>query len=876
MKRVESIFHETLDRPAASRRGFLHERCGDDEALLHDVEALLTSDARDGAFLEAPALGPSFSMPQPDTLDPTAVPRRIGPYLLVRLLGSGGMAHVWLAHRVDGHFRKDVAIKLIKRGMDTDSILARFAQERQVLARLEHPNIARLVDGGATEDGLPYLVMEFVDGMAIDRYSNDHRLSVHARIVLFRQICAAVQYAHQALVIHRDIKPGNILVTADGQPKLLDFGIAKLLADDPGHTLATGTRHGALLTPEYASPEQHQNEPVTTASDVYSLGVVLYELLTSLKPAKRRSASKEGLVALDEPARPSTRVLRYSAEGRPDADWPEGSPARLARRLRGDLDTILLKALASEPAHRYATVNQLSEDLKFHLEHRPIAARPPTRFYRARRFVERNKASVAAGFIALAAIFVGLVATTVAYLQADAARRGEVKQRQLADLRLLQAQQAETRTQTEAEKIRATNSFLQELMSTDDPLMKLRPDIELREVLAEAARALDAGALAGQPQVEASIRFTIGRTYKNLRMADRGERQLRRALEIQRSLPSGEDLAFADTAATLAVCLCEQLKFKEGIPLHGRALAIQRALAPADENTLMNRLWSFSAGLRDDNKLTEAEAVLREALDIALRLYGPRHKDTAESRFRLAWTLSWAKKYDEAEREFRTALALQSELLGEMHPACGESRLRLGLLLENRNQLADAEQLIRDAVRILSDSLGASHPYTLRAKSNLARFLSRQGQESEGETIQREVVNQSEDYYGPSHPSVANSFRQLGLIQIGRSEWKEAEQSIREALKRHSAILGEDNFISQEDRLTLSEVLEKQRRFADAETVLLEACTIGEKTTETDAASRRRPIERLIQLYESWYRAEPRSNRCAAVAEWRQRLAATP
>jgi serine/threonine protein kinase len=878
MKRVEAIFHETLGRPAASRRGFLHQQCGDDAALLHDVEALLTADQREDAFLEVPALGPSFSMPQPEVLDKAASPRRIGPYQLVRLLRSGGMAHVWLARRVDGHFEKNVAIKLIKRGMDTDTILARFEQERQVLARLEHPNIARLIDGGATEDGLPYLVMELVDGMAIDRYCNECRLSVSARIVLFRDICAAVQYAHQALVIHRDIKPGNILVTADGHAKLLDFGIAKLLADDPGHTVAAGTRHGgALLTPEYASPEQHRGEPVTTATDVYSLGVVLYELLTSLKPSgRRRSAEHGSLVPPEEPTRPSTRVLRYSADGGPEADWPEGNPARLARRLRGDLDTILLKALAPEPTHRYATVDQLSEDLKFHLEHRPIAARPPTRLYRARRFVERNRASVAAGFIALAAILVGLVVTTVAYLQTDAARRGEIKQRQLADFRLFQAQEAQAQTSAEAAKLRATNAFLQELMSTNDPLMKLRPNIELREVLADAGRALDAGALAGQPEVEAAIRVTVGRTYKNLRMCDRAEPHVQKALEIQRGLPTGEDLSLSETMYLLAVCLCEQQKFREGIPLHRRSLEIQRKLAPQDEKTIMARLLGLSTALRDADKLAEAESRLREALAISLRLNGPRHKDTADTRYRLGWALYLQKRNDEAESELRTALALQQDLLGEKHPACGDSLLRLGLTLERENRISEAESLIREAAAHLKNAFGDVHPLTIRARGNLARFLSRHNKLDEAEAMQREVCAQAEAYYGPSNPSVGDSLQYLSQIQSLRGDLSDAEESLLGAMKRHGAALGNDDPRVQGERIALADLFEKEGRYTDAESILLEACSISDKAADTDAAVRKKPVERLIRLYESWCKADPEVDRCGFIADWRGRLASIP
>jgi serine/threonine-protein kinase len=874
LSRVESIFYEALEQPANDRPAFLADRCEGDGALLHDVQAMLDADGSEDGFLAGPALGSSFAMPSLGSLGESSSSQRIGPYQLLRPLGSGGIANVWLARRVDGQFDKQVAIKLIKRGMDTDAIVQRFMLERQLLARLEHPLIARLLDGGMTDAGLPYLIMEYVDGVPIDLYCREKRVGVTERITLFCRICEAVQYAHQSLVIHRDIKPGNILVNSEGDPKLLDFGIAKVLAGE-GSSGETTANEARLLTPQYASPEQLEGRPVTTASDVFSLGVVLYEMLTSLRPFEtdRRDSPSVSI----EPVRPSTRLThanRNPAESRLIVDSLAQEPARLAHRLRGDLDTIVLKALAYDPVQRYSTAQQLSEDLRRHLEHVPITARPPTHYYRAKRFVQRNLGGVIAASIATAAIICGFVISTVAYFQADRARRSEAQHRQLADLRLVQTEAARAETSAEAAKVRATNAFLQDLLATSDPTQKLRPDIELREVLDEAARSLDRGTLASQPEVEAAIRVTVGRTYKGLRMCDRAESHVRKALEIQKGLPAGEDLTFSDTMYLLAVCLCEQQKFREGVPLHRRSLELQRKLAPGDEKTIMTRLWGLSTALRDDEKLAEAESWLREALAICLRVNGPHHKDTAHTRYLLGWALYLQNRNEEAESELRTALALQRELLGDKHSACGDSLLRLGLTLERENRISEAESLVRDAVAHEKNAFGDVHPLTLRAKSNLARFLSRHDKGEEAEAIQREVFAQSEAYYGPSYPSVGDALQHLSQIQSRRGDLAGAEKSILEAMKRHRAELGNDDPRLQGQRIALADILEKGQRYSDAESVLLEACSISDKLTDTDAAVRRKPVERLIQLYESWCKSDPTTDRCASISQWQQKLAA--
>jgi len=410
-KQVEAVFEQAIELPTDQRPAFLQSRCGGDEELRREAQSLLDSHARAGSFIEQRSLFISG-----DGIDEHAATvtcgQLIGTYRVVREIGRGGMGAVYLAERADEQYQKRVAIKLIKRGMDTDAVLRHFRNERQILASFDHPNIARLLDGGTAGSGLPYFVMEYVEGLPIDAYCETHALPLNERLELFREVCAAVTYAHRHAVIHRDIKPSNILVIDDGAPKLLDFGIAKIL--QPGGTMeAAATMTGLrLLTPEYASPEQVQGKPLTTATDVYSLGVVLYQLLTGQKPYRLKTGTPEEIsraITEQEPAKPSTAVGRDAALQRPD------SAARCPyhpKLLRGDLDNIALKALRKEPERRYPSVEQFSEDIRRHLQARPIRARKDTIHYRTAKFVQRNRVATAAAMLLFVSLVSGIIATT--------------------------------------------------------------------------------------------------------------------------------------------------------------------------------------------------------------------------------------------------------------------------------------------------------------------------------------------------------------------------------------------------------------------------------------------------------------------------------
>jgi serine/threonine protein kinase/TolB-like protein/tetratricopeptide (TPR) repeat protein len=427
-QRVDDLLQSAMDCEPSQRAAFLNDACAGDHALRQQVEALLAADREAGDFLERPAIEAGTSLA---TESPTRslAGRSIGAYRLVRELGRGGMGTVYLAERADGQFRKQVAIKLVKRGMDSDAILQRFHGERQILARLDHPHIASLLDGGTTDDGVSYFVMEYVDGQPIDVYCMTHSLSTRERLHLFRLVCAAVQHAHEHGVVHRDLKPTNILVTEDGVPKLLDFGIAKLLAS--GHPAATAkpTTVGLRpMTPAYASPEQVRGEPVTPASDVYALGVLLYELLTGCRPYYVEDATAAEIaraVCEQEPEKPSTAVGRHpeiSPMGREALDVLGLASSRIARHadeavlrrsLTGDLDNITMMALRKEPSRRYGSVAEFAEDVRRHLERRPVLARGNGLAYRAGRFVTRNKTAVVS---AVAGVMAAVAAIAVAPL----------------------------------------------------------------------------------------------------------------------------------------------------------------------------------------------------------------------------------------------------------------------------------------------------------------------------------------------------------------------------------------------------------------------------------------------------------------------------
>ncbi|MFO0983766.1 MAG: serine/threonine-protein kinase [Planctomycetota bacterium] len=669
---IKDYFLRALDRPIAERGEWLASAC-QDAGVRVAVLGLLAAHERQDQFMQSPLAGSTLLVmePAPDRF----VGRRVGPWVLRELLGSGGMANVYRAERADDAFAKVVAVKLIKRGLDTDEILGRFQRERQALASLDHPHIARLLDGGSTEDGRPYLVMELIEGMPIDRHVAERRLTLPQVLTLFLKVCAAVQHAHRHLIVHRDLKPSNILVTGAGEPKLLDFGIAKVLQASDAAADATEFS-GRPMTLHYASPEQVLGRPVNTATDVYSLGVILYQLVSGERPHRVRATdphqSMARAICEQEPERPS-------------------SVARLASRARvpPELDDILLMTLRKEPERRYLSVEQLAADIERFLRGLPIAARPDTLGYRARKFVRRHRLAVAVS------VSVALLLMSAGVLVAHQARVAASERDRAAGA---------------ASRAEAINGFLERMLSSPDPRHAGR-NVSMRAVVDAAARRV-ADEFRGQPETEAAVRSTLGLTYLSLGDFDAALEHLEAALCLRRQASDDGGLSLISSLSNAANALYARSDFVRAEALAREAVERARAGGARARELLATSLNNLGAVLRARCELDAAEPCYREALQIRRELFGREHEDIAQTLNNLAGLMVARGDLAAAEPILRDALDMRRDLLGEQHPDVAQSVHNLAVLLEQMGKHDAAEPLFRQSIQSYRELLGDSHPHS--------------------------------------------------------------------------------------------------------------------------------------------------------------------
>ncbi len=683
------------------------------------------------------------------------VGRQIGSYRLLRKIGAGGMGAVYLAARADEQYEQRVAIKLLDRRAASRDALERFRVERQLLARLEHPYIARLYDGGEIENGRPYLVMEYVEGLRVDQYCDRHRLSIGDRLRLFRKICAAVEVAHQNLLVHRDLKPANLLITADGEPKLLDFGIAKLL--DPGlvpgsHKTMTGQR---LMTPDYASPEQVLGLPVSTASDVYSLGVVLFELLTGCSPYRLKTSLFYELerAICEQDRLPPSAVVGYAS----DAGGPKDvvavararrlDPRELRRRLRGDLDHVVLKALRRDPTDRYRSVEQMSEDVRRHLHDLPVSARQGSSAYTAAKFVRRHRL----GLAALAAVGLLVIAFVAAlWRQAGALE----KQRDRAEQSL---------------------SFLVDLFRASDPGQARGQTITARQILDQGAeRVLQR--LDGQPGVRATLMDAIGQVYLGLGLYEQSEPMLEGALEIRRQLHGERHLEVADSLQHLGELLHEEGDYQAAEPLFRQALALRRELLGDDHLDVAETLDSLSTVMRWSAQLEGAEAVHLEALAIRRRLLGERDPLVAQSLDSLASYYLRRGEYERARELYAEAVEIQRATLGADHPDTAMTLKNLGLSTGQTGDQETAERLMHESLATLRATLGDEHPWVAQNLLNLAWAAIERGDFVAALTLSHEALELQRRSFGGEHPDQMLPTYYLGMAYTETGDLERAEE----------------------------------------------------------------------------------------------------
>ena len=750
-ERLEELFRDALAKDSwAERTAFLDAACGDDAELRSHVEGLLKVHGRVGSFLDVPAGDPDTTL---QTWTPSeTVGTKIGRYKIIQEIGEGGFGVVYMAEQEEP-VRRKVALKIIKLGMDTRQVIARFEAERQALALMEHSNIAAVLDAGATETGRPYFVMELVKGVTITEYCEQHKLTTRERLELLLPVCHAVQHAHQKGVIHRDLKPSNVLVTLhDSQPvpKVIDFGIAKATSQRlTEKTLFTEFRQ-FLGTPAYMSPDQADLSglDVDTRTDIYSLGVLLYELLTGttpFDPATLRQASYDEIrriIREVEPPKPSTRVQTLIAAGSPIAARQRSEPAALPRLLRGDLDWIVMKAMEKDRTRRYATAKDLADDIERHLRYEPVAAGPPGAAYKCRKFVRRHRLGVLAGALVGVALLTGLSLATTGLIQANRARtalelkRNEAEQaRTIADEQRALAETSAREAREQAARSATVSEFLQEMLSSVDPSKALGREVTVRYVLDETARKIDEGALAGQPEVEAALRTTLGETYAALGVYDAAEIHLRAAQALRSRLLGDEHPDTLRSNRALAGLLRGKGQFVEAESLLRRTAETQRRVLGEQHPDTLTTLNELALALWGPGRFAEAETIHRRTLDIQRRVLGENHVDTVLSLGHVGAVCRAQRKFAEAEPLLRRALELSRRVFGEEHPRTADALSNLALLLEDEHDCAPAGALYRQTYDVDRRVLGADHPQTLLALNNLLRVLQFQKNTAEVRTL---------------------------------------------------------------------------------------------------------------------------------------------
>lgn len=819
---IDRLLSEALDLPPEAREAHVRRGLGDDPALGDLVGRLVARLAADhdrvvapAASLVAAAFGPAATGDREADL-PAGTD--VGRYRILGQRARGGMATVYEAERNDGAYRQRVALKVLRRGLDTDDLVRRFRTERQILSSLSHPNIARLLDGGSTPDGRPYLVMELVDGQPITANADERRLEVRRRLGLFLAVTDAVHAAHRQLVVHRDIKPSNILVDGDGRVKLLDFGIAKLVAEDGEHTAV----EARALTPDYASPEQLQGGAISTAADVYQLGLLLRELLTGVRP---------GALGREDPAPRPSRLASRTFEG---AAQPEEraaargtTPTRLARELAGDLDLIVDKALRSDPEARYTSAEELGSDIRRHLRGQPIRAHPESARYRMGKFVRRHWAGVAA-LIGAMVILLGYAITVTVQSRLIITERDRAEQ--------------------EARKAREVTEFLVQLFHGADPNQTGGEQVTARELLDVGVREIDADSHM-EPAVRAAMLAAIGRSYDQLGLYGEARAVLERALLERHAAHGPEHLAVADDLNSLAQVV-SGMDRDSGLALFDRALKTSEAVGGA-EHPLTGRILAdygatlaqgYSGRQRGTEMVHRAVAILRKA--------------PAEHRADLAHALA-VSAYGQAPAVgiplLREALEIRRAIHGEYHTTVAGSLSDLGLATEVVDPIA-ADSLLEQAMRIMVAIHGERHGGSLGIMNNLAGVRRDRGAHAEAEPLYRRVLELRRELHPERRLPQAYALYGLGLTQVGSGRPVEGEARLREAL----GILREEvpgSPLVDFTQAAIGQALAAQGRFAEAERLLIPASRAVQGAA-VHPIDRARILKLVVRLYQDWGRTD--------------------
>jgi eukaryotic-like serine/threonine-protein kinase len=799
--RVKELFGATLELEPSQREAFLRQACGEhgDEGLRAEVESLLAAHDQPGLLSANPW--------QNDLLKDMQAPKSIGPYELIRKLGEGGMGQVWLAEQT-APVRRQVALKLIRAGLNDEALFQRFQSERQSLAMMDHPAIAKVFEAGSTPEGQPYLVMEYVPGLPITEYCDQKKLTIRERLELFMQACEGVQHAHQKAIIHRDLKPANILVMeVDGKPapRIIDFGLAKAAVPLPNEKTVFLTRAGSFLgTPGYMSPEQADPDvhDIDTRTDVYSMGVVLYVLLTGFLPfdAKKKSVH-EVLRQLreEDPPRPSTRISKNEDKesSTASAAMRGTDPGQLVSLLNGDLDCIAMKALEKDRSRRYGTPSELAADIRHYLNNEPVTARPASAGYRLRKYVRRHRiaVSVAAGFFLL---LVGFAAA------------------QAAQLRRI------TRERDRADRV---TDFMSGMFKVSDPSEARGNSITAREVLDKASKDVESG-LTQDPELQAQMMDAMGRVYGSLGLYGRAEGLLKNAVDIRRRVLGGENQQTLKSASLLGWTLSEGGHYPEAEKLQRDTLEIQRRILGPEHLDTLESTQNLASTIENQGHRVEAEKMDREVLAIKQRVLGREHPNTLSAMNSLAGALLVLQRYPEAEKLLRETLEINRRVLGPDHPDTLMLIHNLASAVYQQDRYVDAEKFNREALDIERRVLGPQHPKTLKSMNNLSLILKRAGRSGEAEQMLRETIELETQAQGAEHPDTLSTKHNLAVTLRQTKRFSEAEKVDRDVLAGRRHMLGAEHIETLGSQFYLCMDLMEQDRFKDADLLLKDLVSI--------------------------------------------------
>jgi serine/threonine protein kinase/Flp pilus assembly protein TadD len=747
-------------------------------------------------------------------------PTVIGHYHLLQKIGEGGMGEVWLAEQKEP-VRRRVAVKLVKAGMSTQEVIGRFESERQALALMEHPMIAKVFDAGSTADGAPYFVMEYVAGVPITEYCDSHRLSINERLDLFTQVCEGVRHAHQKAVIHRDLKPSNILVgELDGRPipKIIDFGVAKALSQKlTAHTMFT--RVGSLVgTPEYMSPEQalSSGEDVDTRTDVYSLGIVLYELLAGGPPIElRKIAFDEYLRRLrdEDPPKPSTKIRTQDAATTTElARRRQTEPATLVKEVGGDLDSIALKALEKDRSRRYGSAEGFAADIARYLRNEAVMAVPPSSVYRARKFANRHRWGLA---MACAFVVVLAAATVISIRQSMRANR-------------------------EAAVAEAVNDFLQNDVLAQasaskqaSPSTKPDPDLKVRAALDRAAARID-GKFAGQPEVEASIRDTVGQTYADLGLYSEARSQVERAVDLNRRTLGATNPKTLKAMSHLGGIAELQGKYPEAEALLTEALGSQRRVLGAEHPDTLDSENNLAIVYDDEGKYPQAEALQSQILEIRRRVLGPEHRETLGSMNDLAVLYDEEGKFTQAEALYNQTLEARRRVLGAEHPATLMTGANLAIVYDEEGKYVQAEQLYTETLEARRRVLGPEHPDTLSSMNNLANLYFDEGEYEKAEPLYTQTLEIKRHVLGPDHPDTLSAMNNLGGDYYREGKYPQAEALFSQIVEARRRVLGPEHTGTLKSMHNLALVYGGEGRYAEAEALFAQTLAVATRVMDPE------------------------------------------